>query len=361
MLKLRKRGETWHIRGTVRVGQKVWATEGETTGRRDKGEAQAVLVQRAHEIQADLIAGRDPALRHITFDTIARDYLRRPEGVDYADEDRIAALSDFFGDKAVVDLNAKLWREYCHGRLDGRSPGTWNRHRTVFVAVLERCRPVYSYPMPEIPAEAYDPVRVRFLKPEEERRLLGAYTGSAKDPLHFLAGTGRRTGETLKLDRRRDIDVARAEAFFPDPKGGAPQACALFPVALAAVKRALKRPEVAVRLADGTVWYPLFLNRFDEPYAVIEKKGGNPLRKAHETACKRAGIEDFHPHDWRHHFATWRLREGWQESQLMRQCGWESAEMLRKYAAVVMEDIHALVRRRPKKRTNGGQSRRKIA
>jgi integrase len=31
---------------------------------------------------------------------------------------------------------------------------------------------------------------------------------------------------------------------------------------------------------------------------------GNPLRKAHATPCRRAGIRDFKVHDWRHHWAA---------------------------------------------------------
>lgn len=357
MLKLRKRGEVWHIRGSLRVGQKIWSTDGETTGCRDKGEAQSVLVRRAAEIQADLIAGRDPVLRHVTFDTVAREYVARPEGVDYSDETRIASLSDYFGPMPVIDIDARAWAGYCIDRLSGKSAGTWNRHRTVLMAILERGRPLYRYTLPEIVPEKYDPLRVRFLqRPKEEKKLLDAYKGSARDPLHFLAGTGRRTGEVLKLDRR-DVDPARAEAFFPDPKGGPPQACVLLPVALAAVRRALKRPKVAVRLDDGTIWYPLFLSRFNKPYAVRDRKGGNPLTKAHQTACRKAGIDNFHPHDWRHHFATWRLREGWQESQLQKQCGWLGPDMLRKYAAVVVEDLHVLRRRR----TKVGQRNRKAS
>lgn len=357
MLTLRKRGETWHARGTVRVGSKVW--EGErTTGRRDKGEADAVRVQLEAEIQADLLAGRDPNLRGLTFDDIGADYLKRPQGVDYADEDRIIALSEHFGSTAVIDIDAAAWRRYCTERLPGRSPGTWNRHRTVLLAILERGRPVHRYPMPEIPAEPYNPIRVRFLqRPKEEKRLLDAYAGPARDPLHFMASTGRRTGEVLKLDRR-EVDVGRREAFFPDPKGGTPQACILFPLALAAVRRALKSPVMTVTLEDGRKWQPLFLSQRGEPYAVWGKKGGNPLSQAHATACRNAGIEDFHPHDWRHHVATWLLREGWQESQIMRQCGWSSAEMLHKYAAVVLDDLHEL---RLRSRANGGQPIRKRA
>ena len=47
-----------------------------------------------------------------------------------------------------------------------------------------------------------------------------------------------------------------------------------------------------------------FLNHLGKPYTDTRKlvvQGGNPLASVHATACKRAKIEDFTVHDWRHH------------------------------------------------------------
>ena len=48
----------------------------------------------------------------------------------------------------------------------------------------------------------------------------------------------------------------------------------------------------------------VFLNRFGQPYQDTRKAkipGGNPIKTQHATACRRAEIEDFTVHDWRHH------------------------------------------------------------
>jgi integrase len=60
--------------------------------------------------------------------------------------------------------------------------------------------------------------------------------------------------------------------------------------------------------------------------------GGNPLSKAHETACRKAGIEGFRIHDWRHHFAVWFLKNGGNLRALCQMAGWSSMRMVQRYA-----------------------------
>jgi len=89
------------------------------------------------------------------------------------------------------------------------------------------------------------------------------------------------------------------------------------------------------RPASGTV----YLNRFGRPYADCrggpdgEGYGGNPLKKAHQTACKAVAIGGFRLHDWRHHWATKMLQAGCDVPALQRLGGWSSIRMLARYAA----------------------------
>ncbi|BET97624.1 hypothetical protein TCT1_25450 [Xenorhabdus sp. TCT-1] len=50
------------------------------------------------------------------------------------------------------------------------------------------------------------------------------------------------------------------------------------------------------------------------------------------TALKRAGIENFRFHDLRHTWASWLIQKGVQLSVLQEMGGWESIEMVRRYA-----------------------------
>ncbi|MGF7164266.1 integrase [Pantoea sp. AN62] len=53
---------------------------------------------------------------------------------------------------------------------------------------------------------------------------------------------------------------------------------------------------------------------------------------AWRAALKRAGIEDFRFHDLRHTWASWLIQSGVPLSALQEMGGWESIEMVRRYA-----------------------------
>ena len=54
--------------------------------------------------------------------------------------------------------------------------------------------------------------------------------------------------------------------------------------------------------------------------------------RAWNSACKRAGIEDFRFHDLRHTWASWLIQSGVPLSVLQEIGGWENIEMVRRYA-----------------------------
>ena len=63
---------------------------------------------------------------------------------------------------------------------------------------------------------------------------------------------------------------------------------------------------------------------------------GNPIKqldtKAWRAALERAGIEDFRWHDLRHTWASWHVQAGTPLHVLQELGGWESVEMVRRYA-----------------------------
>ena len=62
--------------------------------------------------------------------------------------------------------------------------------------------------------------------------------------------------------------------------------------------------------------------------------GGSPIRRAHQTACARAGVDDFHVHDWRHHWACRCVMSGIDLETIRQEGGWKSLRMVEHYATV---------------------------
>jgi len=92
----------------------------------------------------------------------------------------------------------------------------------------------------------------------------------------------------------------------------------------------------------------VFLNRLGQPYADTRDKtiqGGNPLKRAHATALKRAGILDFTVHDWRHHWASHCVMAGIDLESLRQLGDWASLKMVQRDAAVSAEHLRNSINR----------------
>lgn len=147
--------------------------------------------------------------------------------------------------------------------------------------------------LPEVPRIelAKEPEgRVRYLEADEERRLLDAARAS-KNPelvpaIILSMETGLRRGELLGLNWA-DVDMTRGLIRLDGRR-----------------TKSGRRREIPMR---------------DKVYEVLSKLPGEregrvfktrPLRTAFERAVERAGIQDFHWHDLRHHFSSWFVMRG---------------------------------------------------
>ena len=72
--------------------------------------------------------------------------------------------------------------------------------------------------------------------------------------------------------------------------------------------------------------------RPDGPKTPTVRKMRVDDQRAWNAACRRAGIDDFRFHDLRHTWASWLIQSGVPLSVLQEMGGWESIEMVRRYA-----------------------------
>lgn len=90
----------------------------------------------------------------------------------------------------------------------------------------------------------------------------------------------------------------------------------------------------------------LFLNKHGQPYQDIRRAkipGGNPLKSAHNAACKRAAIEDFTVDDWRHYWASRCVMAGIDLITFMQMGGWKSLRMIQRYASVGVDQMREAI------------------
>ena len=114
--------------------------------------------------------------------------------------------------------------------------------------------------------------------------------------------------------------------MFLDTKNGEDRGVPLHPSAA--------RELMALKWRQGTV----FRRPDGQPYAEKES-GGGQIKTAFRGACKRAGIEDFSPHDCRHTWATWHYAANRDLIALMKLGGWKSERMVLRYAHINTEQL----------------------
>ena len=83
------------------------------------------------------------------------------------------------------------------------------------------------------------------------------------------------------------------------------------------------------------------------PTHVFSYKGNSVTvvnTKAWKSALKRAGIDNFRWHDLRHTWASWHAQAGTPLNVLQELGGWESVEMVRRYAHLSGDHLYAYAR-----------------
>jgi integrase len=341
-LNLRKRGDIWHARGTVRVGRETIHVPQFSTGCRARGDAAAVAAAEEARLRAEAIDGPAGRAKHLTLADCLLTYLARPKGVSRLDAAKLDAINDAIGAYRLEQL-PDAWREWQRTHPD-HAPATARRTRALILSVTRMACRARGIPAPTLPAvEAEASTRVAMLTEAERRRLLAAYSPHAACPALLLAHQGMRTQEVLRLDWR-DVDFETETLRIGVRAGGHRTKSRR--------GRAVPMHHQVVMLLWG-MWHaagkpasgPVFLSSRGDPYQDTTDQGGNPLRKPHATACRKARIEGFRVHDWRHDWAARMVMAGVDLYTLMRIGGWSSLAMVERYAAVNASHLREAMRR----------------
>ena len=344
-LSYRKRGDVWHCRGSVRVGRRTFTVREFSTGSSDKADAEAVGAAEESRIRTEFINTGNVAepSKTVTIKDCITAYKARPGGLHPFDVQRLDQLDKDLGD-ILLSGTREAWGAWLRDRGRGLAPSTVARWRSTLLAALGYGAGEYGVATPTLTAvRGAEVERIAYLTPQQEARLLAAYSKWAAPVMLILCETGLRTQEALRLDWRH-IDWQRRAIMIENDgrrdgsrtKSGKSRRVGMRPVVhetLMTIWTKQDRPDSG----------PVFLNKLGKPYADTRQVGGNPLTSAHRTACKKAGIDQFRIHDWRHHFAVWFLKRGGNLRALCQIAGWSSMRMIQRYAVFEQSDLDAVM------------------
>lgn len=329
-LHVRKRRGVWYARGTVRVGSQTVEVPEYSTGCRNRSDAEAQAGAREAEIRQSLLNG---GIRKLTIADCILAYLARPGGVKPYDQDRLFDFNTRIGGRPTTEASA-AWAEWLGSRGADMAPTTVARWRAILQSAITYGCTAQDLVAPRLPGVKQPKgERLVYLSKGEAEVLLAAYSPSAGHVALALAYQGLRTSEALRLDWRRvnwdvsTIHIAHEHEGDARTKTGLSRTVPLHPRVRERLQELWEQRGMP---KSGTV----FLNRVGQPYADNRLIGGNPLTKAHTTACRKVGISGFTIHDWRHHWASHLVMSGCDLVTLRQLGGWESMSMVKRYALV---------------------------
>ncbi|EPX97256.1 MULTISPECIES: tyrosine-type recombinase/integrase [Ralstonia] len=271
-----------------------------------------------------------------TFEEGAVKFLRTHEGEkDYATKVRhIQYWNDKFAGRALRSLTADeiedaLPTESAHLHKRGTVSGaTKNRYLATIKTMLNECMDLkwidhvpkltkYHEPKRRVRWEPSE-IIVRFL---QELRLAWM-----RDAAIVAVATGMREAELFGLTVAQ-VSLAQHSAHVLDTKSGRPRAVPLNDDALEVLRWRIK----------GKSANELVFTRGDGLTARIHQNDKRDFNRA----CRLLGIKDFRWHDLRHTWASWHVQRGTPLLVLKELGGWETIEMVQKYAHLAPSHVAA--------------------
>lgn len=181
--------------------------------------------------------------------------------------------------------------------------------------------------VPVVKAKSPRGRRIRWLTKDEARRLLDELPEHFRSVVMFALATGLRRSNILNMEWSQ-IDMQRKMAWIhpEDAKAGRAIGVALNDTACSVLRGQIGKHHRWVFVHEDSCIRP------NGEVAPKLRKMRVDSNKAWRSALKRAGIEDFRFHDLRHTWASWLVQSGVPISALQEMGGWESVEMVRRYA-----------------------------
>lgn len=316
---LYKRGSTWWVDIVVPDGERI---------RRSTGTETKALAQEFHDkLKAEVwrISKLGEKPRHTWNEAVVR-WLKEQSHKATIEMDKIHLrwLDAFLNGKPLDTISRSMIDKITEAKLaEGVTNATVNRVLEILRAILRRCVNEWEWldksPMVRMLKEPTR--RIRFLTRQEADRLLRELPDHMADMVAFSLATGLRRSNVTGL-LWSQVDLARQVAWIHADQAKARKA---IPVPLNS-----EAVEIVTRQLGK------------HPTHVFTYKGNTIFQVSTKTwyaALKRAGIENFRWHDLRHTWASWHVQNGTPMFALQEMGGWESPEMVRRYAHLAADHL----------------------
>lgn len=316
---LRKRGAIWWIDFVTPTGQRVRRSAGTD----DKASAQELHDKLKAEAWRISKLGERP--RKTWNEAVVR-WLKEQSHKATIETDKIHLvwLHAHLDGRELEAISRQVIDRITEAKLsEGVSNATVNRVLEVLRAILRRCVDEWEWldRSPKIRMLKEPTRRIRFITKEEAKRLLAELPEHLADMAAFSLATGLRRANVTGLQWEQvDLDQARAW-IHPDQ---------------AKARRAIGVP------LNGQALQILHKRRGRHATHVFTYRGQPIVQvstKGWYSALQRAGIDDFRWHDLRHTWASWHVQNGTPIAALQELGGWESPEMVRRYAHLAPDHL----------------------
>lgn len=312
------RGKTWWVRFTAPTGQRVRRS----TKTSDKQKAREFHDRLSAELWRTQVLHDKP--NRVWEEAAERWLAETQHKADHGkDASKLRWLSRHLDGRALRSIDSDTVRELSRLKRLEAGPTTVNRYLALLRAVLRRAAREWGWLVqaPPVRLSREPKRRIRWLTRREAKRLLEELPEHQADLARFALATGLRKANVVGL-KWEQIDLHRGVAWVhPDEAKG--------------------RKAIAVPLNRDAVY--VVRKQVGRHKEFVFTYNGRPVKqvntRAWKSALKRAGIEEFRWHDLRHTWASWHVQSGTPLHVLQELGGWETVEMVRRYAHLAPEHL----------------------
>lgn len=319
-MSLYRRGEAWWIAFTTPSGKRVRRSAGTV----DRQKAQELHDRLKTEVWRVQRLGEKP--RRTWKEAVVR-YLKETSHKATHKEDvaNLAWMDQFLCDAYLDEVNRDMVEHISEAKLaTGVANATVNRMLSTLRALLRKSAFEWEWidRVPKVRLLREPKRRIRWITRQQAEVLLSELPKHLSEMARFSLATGLRQRNVTELQWSQvDLDNRRAWIHPDQAKSRKAIAVPLNAEALAVVRR----------------------QRGQHAEYVFCYQSRAPLRwVGHETwrnAVKRAGLVNFRWHDMRHAWASWHVQQGTPLHVLQELGGWESSEMVKRYAHLSPEHL----------------------